>query len=139
MERQTGNPRRPTVSPEVRHLIRQISLANPRWGAPRLHGELLKIGIEVCQATVAKYMVRHRNPPSQTWRTFLENHSKQLVAIDFFTVPTIRFQVLYVFLVFGPGCLWRIDTVAVKRSDPRNALRLRTQIPNYFIGSLWRR
>jgi putative transposase len=92
---------RPTVSPGVRHLIRQISLANPRWGAPRIHGELLKIGIEVCQATVAKYMVRHRKPPSQTWRTFLENHSKQLVAIDFFTVPTMRFQVLYVFLVLA--------------------------------------
>jgi transposase InsO family protein len=92
---------RPTVSPEVRHLIRQISLANPRWGAPRLPGELLKIGIEVWQATVAKYMVRHRNPPSQTWRTFLEHHSKQLLAIDFFTVPTIRFQVLYVFLVLA--------------------------------------
>jgi hypothetical protein len=92
---------RPTVSPEVRHLVRQMSLANPRWGAPRIHGELLKIGIEVCQATVAKYMVRHRKPPSQTWRTFLENHSKQLVAIDFFTVPTLRFQILYVLLVLA--------------------------------------
>ena len=92
---------RPTVSPEVRHLIRRISLANPRWGAPRIHGELLKIGIEVCQATVAKYMVRHRKPPSQTWRTFLENHAKQLVSIDFFVVPTMRFQVLYVFLVLA--------------------------------------
>src|SRR6266480_1359006 len=92
---------RPTVSPEVRHLIRRISLANPRWGAPRIHGELLKIGIEVCQATVAKYMVRHRKPPSQTWGTFLENHAKQLVSIDFFAVLTIRFQVLYVFLVLA--------------------------------------
>ena len=81
---------RPAVSPEVRNLIRQMSHANPRWGAPRIHGELLKIGIEVCQATVAKYMVRHRKPPSQTWQTFLRNHTKDLVSIDFFVVPTMR-------------------------------------------------
>jgi hypothetical protein len=63
-------------SPEVRNLIRQMSLANPRWGAPRIHGELLKIGIEVSQATVAKYMARHGKPPSQTWRTFLRTWGK---------------------------------------------------------------
>src|SRR6202011_1565277 len=79
---------RPAVSPEVRNLIRQMSHANPRWGAPRIHGELLKIGIELCQATVAKYMVRHRKPPSQTWRTFLRKHTKDLVSLDFFVVPT---------------------------------------------------
>ena len=73
---------RPAVSPEVCNLIRQMSLANPRWGAPRIHGELLKIGIEVSQATVAKYMVRQRKPPSQTWRTFLENHVKDLVSVS---------------------------------------------------------
>src|SRR6266446_10969107 len=66
------------VSPEVRNLIRKMSLANPRWGAPRIHEELLKIGIAVSQATVAKYMVRHRKPPSQTCRTFLKNHAKDL-------------------------------------------------------------
>ena len=85
---------RPAVSLEVRNLIRQMSLANPRWGAPRIHGELLRIGIEVCQATVAKYMARHRQPPSQTWRTFLKNHTKDLVSLDFFVVPTITFQLL---------------------------------------------
>src|SRR5438034_1058575 len=74
---------RPTVSPEVRNLIRHMSLANPRWGAPRIHGELLKLGIQVSQATVAKYMVRHRKPPSQSWRTFLKNHAKDLVSADF--------------------------------------------------------
>ena len=71
------------------------------WGAPRLHGELLKLGIEITEPTVAKYMLRQRMPPSQTWRTFLENHVKSMVSVDFFTVPTIRFQVLYVFLVLA--------------------------------------
>ncbi len=79
---------RPSASLEVRSLIRQMSLANPRWGAPRIHGELLKIGIEVSQATVAKYMARHKKPPSQTWRTFLKNHAKDLASVDFFVVPT---------------------------------------------------
>ena len=70
-------------------------------GAPRIHGELLKFGIDVGETSVSKYMIRRRNPPSQTWRTFLENHGKTTVSIDFFTLPTIRFQVLYVFLVLA--------------------------------------
>jgi hypothetical protein len=74
---------------------------NPFWGAPRIHGELLKLGINIAESSVSKYMVRGNKPPSQTWRTFLENHAQQLVSIDFFTVPTIRFQVLYVFLVLA--------------------------------------
>src|SRR3989442_2263323 len=76
-----------------------MSLASPRWGAPRIHGELLKIGIAVSQATVAKYMVRHRKPPSQTWRTFLKTHAKDLVSADFFVVPTITFQLLFVVVI----------------------------------------
>jgi putative transposase len=79
---------RPTVAADVRTLIRTIAQANPRWGAPRIHGELLKLGIDVSQATVAKYMGRRRPPPSQTWRTFLRNHIGQIVAADFFVVPT---------------------------------------------------
>jgi hypothetical protein len=74
---------RPTVPLEIRTLIRTMSAANPLWGAPRIHGELLKLGIQVGQATVAKYMVRRRQPPSQTWRTFLRNHVGQMVAADF--------------------------------------------------------
>jgi hypothetical protein len=74
---------------------------NPGWGAPRIHGELLKLGFHIGESSVSKYMVRSRRPPSQTWRTFLENHAQQLVSIDFFTVPTLRFQVLYVFLVLA--------------------------------------
>jgi hypothetical protein len=89
------------VAPEVRNLIRKMSLANPRWGAPRLHGELLRLGIQVSQATVAKYMVRHGKPPSQTWRSFLNNHAKDLVAVDFFVVPTITFQLLFAFVILG--------------------------------------
>ncbi len=94
-------PGRPTVPREVRNLIRKISLANPLWGAPRIHGELLKLGIEVSQATVAKYMARRQKPPSQTWRTFLNNHVKELVSTDFFVVPTLSFRVLFVFIVLA--------------------------------------
>jgi putative transposase len=96
-----GQLGRPAVSREVRDLIRRMCRENPGWGAPRIHGELLKLGIDVGESSVSKYMVRGRKPPSQTWRTFLENHVKQLVSIDFFTVHTLRFQVLYVFLVLA--------------------------------------
>ena len=74
---------RPRVDAELRDLIRQISRANRLWGAPRIHGELLKLGIEVSQGTVSKYMIRGRKPPSQTWRTFLNNHSKDLISLDY--------------------------------------------------------
>lgn len=96
-----GKPGRPSVPKDVRQLIRRLSRENPLWGAPRIHGELLKLGIDIGETSVGKYMARHRKPPSQTWRTFLENHVKTMVSIDFFTVPTIRFQVLYVFLVLA--------------------------------------
>ena len=78
-----------------------MSRENPLWGAPRIHGELLKLGFAIGESSVSKYMVRSRRPPSQTWRTFLENHVKSMASVDFFTVPTIRFQVLYVFLVLA--------------------------------------
>ena len=94
-------PGRPSVSREVIDLIRKMSLANPRWGAPRIHGELLKLGFELSEATVAKYMVRHRKPPSQTWRTFLVNHAKELVSADFFVAPTVFFKVLFVFVILS--------------------------------------
>ena len=78
-----------------------MSQANPLWGAPRIHGELLKLDIHLSQATVSKYMIRHRKPPSQSWKTFLNNHASDLVSIDFLTVPTATFRVLYVFLVLS--------------------------------------
>jgi putative transposase len=96
-----GRGGRPGTPQEIRTLIRDMSSANVLWGAPRLQGELLKLGIEVSQATVAKYMVSYRKPPSQTWRTFLENHVKQLVSVDFFVVPTVSFRILYVFIVLA--------------------------------------
>jgi len=96
-----GQPGRPVVSREIRALIRQMCRENAGWGAPRIHGELLKLGIDIGESSVSKYMVRGRKPPSQTWRTFLDNHLTQLVSIDFFTVPTLRFQILYVLLVLA--------------------------------------
>ena len=96
-----NGPGRPAVAPEVRALIRRMSAANPLWGAPRIHGELQKLGIEISQATVSKYVVRHRRPPSQTWKTFLDNHLGSLVSVDFFTVPTVTFKVLFVFVVLA--------------------------------------
>src|SRR5258708_4295684 len=96
-----GQPGRPAVPKDVRELIHRMSRENPLWVRPRIHGELLKLGIDIGETSVGKYIVRKRKPPSQTWRTFLENHVKTMVSIDFFTVPTIRFQVLYVFLVLA--------------------------------------
>src|SRR6267154_3667222 len=93
---QGGRPRTPV---EIRYLIREMSLANPLWGAPRIHGELLKLGIDVGQTTVAKYMARGRRPPSQGWKTFLRNHADGIASMDLFVVPTISFRLLYGFLV----------------------------------------
>jgi len=84
---------------EIRQLIREMSLANPFWGAPRIHGALLKLGIDVGQTCVAKYMARHRGPPSQGWRTFLLNHANGIASIDLFVVPTISFRLLYGLLI----------------------------------------
>ena len=94
-------PGRPAVALEVRALIRRMSQANALWGAPRIHGELQKLGLEISQATVSKYVVRVRKPPSQTWRTFLTNHVQTLVSVDFFTVPTVTFKVLFVFVILA--------------------------------------
>jgi hypothetical protein len=85
---------RPKVSVAVRSLIRRMSVENPLWGAPRIHGELLKLGIEVAQSTVAKYMARRRPGSGQTWKTFLRNHAAGLGSMDFLVVPTINFRLL---------------------------------------------
>jgi putative transposase len=96
-----GKPGRPGVPSEVRELIRTMNRENPLWGAPKIHGQLLKLGIEIGETSVSKYMTRRRRPPSQTWKTFLTNHITSMVSVDFFSVPTIRFQILYVFLVLA--------------------------------------
>ena len=92
---------RPKVSVEIRTLISRMSRENYLWGAHRLHGELLKLGLDICESTIAKYMVRRTGPPSQTWRTFIRNHLPDLVAVDFFTVHTATFKTLYVFLILS--------------------------------------
>jgi len=94
--RSTG---RPPIPSDVRVLIRTMSHENPLWGAPRIHGELLKLGIDISQATIGKYMGRRRQPPSQTWRTFLQNHIGQIVAADFFVVPTATYRLLFVLVL----------------------------------------
>ncbi len=90
---------RPPLCQEVRNLIRRLSRENPNWGIPRIKSELALLGYDVAKSTVAKYISRQPKPPSQTWRTFLANHANQIVACDFFTVPTVTFRVLYVFVL----------------------------------------
>jgi transposase InsO family protein len=90
---------RPQIDTDVRALIRQMSIENPLWGAPRIHGELLKLGFDVAQSSVAKYMVKRSGPPSQGWHSFLRNHAPDIAAMDLFVVPTIGFNLLYAFVV----------------------------------------
>ena len=92
---------RPGISRELRDLVCKMAVANPLWGAPRIHGELLKLGIEVSERTVSRLMPKRRKPPSQSWRAFLANHVNELISIDFFTVPTATFRVLFVLVVLA--------------------------------------
>lgn len=119
---------RPSVPTEVRAL-RTMSNANPRWGAPRIHGELLKLGFDVCQATVAKYMIRRRQPPSQTWRTFLANHIGQIVAADFCVVPTATGRLLFVLVMLAHE---RRGIVHVAVTDRPRAAWTRQQLREAF-------
>jgi putative transposase len=134
--RRTGRPRVPA---DVRALIRAMSETNPLWGAPRIHGELLKLGLAISQASVAKYMVRCRRPPSQTWRTFLTNHQNELMAADFFVVPTVTYRLLFVLVLLAhdrrrivhlavtahPGASWTAQQL--REACPWNAT------PRYLI------
>ena len=97
----SGRPGRPCIDRDVRELIRRTSRANPTWGSPRIVGELGKLGIMVAKSTVEKYRIRTTSPPSPTWKAFLDSHVKDLVPIDFFIVPTVRFEVLYVLIVLA--------------------------------------
>jgi putative transposase len=98
---QSGRPGRPPIAEDVRNLIRQMWQTNPTWGSPRIVGELRKLGIEVTKSTVEKYRVRPKKPPSPTWKTFLTNHMQDMVALDFFTVPTVTYKVLFVLLILA--------------------------------------
>ena len=90
---------RPPISPEIRALVTGMAAANPLWGVPRIHGELRMLGIDIGERTVSRVIPKRRTPPSQTWRTFLTNHVRDLVSIDFFTVPTTGWRVLFVLVV----------------------------------------
>src|ERR1700761_9823961 len=130
---------RPTVPAEIRLLIREMSIANPLWGAPRIHGELLKLGIEIGQTSVAKYMARRRGPPSQGWKTFLRNHAGGIAAMDLFVVPTISFRLLYGLLIMRHGrrqILWLGVTAHPTAEWIANQLTEACgweQIPRYLI------
>lgn len=89
------------ASPEIRALIRKMAAANPFWGAPRIHGELLKLGVQISERSVSRLLPKKRKPPSQTWKSFLDNHLNELVSIDFFTVPTATFRVLFALVVLA--------------------------------------
>jgi putative transposase len=136
---------RPPVSSEVKALIKKMATANPYWGAPRMHGELLKLGIEVSERTVSRLMPKDKKPSSQTWRAFLNNHLQDLVSIDFFTVPTATFRVLFVLVVLShhrrrvvyfnvtehPTALWtgqQIVEAFPEATAPRYLLRDQDQI-----------
>jgi transposase InsO family protein len=120
---------RPKVSAELRALVAEMSRANPLWGAPRIHGELLKLGFEVAQSTVAKYMVRRRGPPSQGWKTFLRNHVPHIGAIDLFVVPTAGFKLLYGLVIIG---LQRRDLVWINVTANPTADWIARQITEAF-------
>jgi len=92
-------PGRPQIWREIRDLVRQMCSENATWGVPRIHSEILLLGYDVSESSVANYMNRDRKPPSQTWRTFLDNHVRDIVAVDFFTVPTATFRILFTFVV----------------------------------------
>jgi hypothetical protein len=94
---------RPGIDQEPRDLVRRMCKENPLWGAPRIHGELLKLGFDVAQSTVSKYMLRRRGPPSQGWKTFLRNHADAIASVDFLIVPTLAFERLFVFVILGLG------------------------------------
>jgi hypothetical protein len=98
---QSGRPGRHSIAKEVRELIRAMWQANPTWGSPRIVGELRKLGIEVAKSTVEKYRVRPRKLPSPTWKAFLKNHMREVVALDFFTVPTVTCKVLFVLVILA--------------------------------------
>jgi hypothetical protein len=122
---------RPQIETELCVLIRRMSVENPLWGAPRIHGELLKLGFEVAQSSVAKYMIKRRGPPSQGWRTFLRSHAPSIAAMDLFVVPTIGFKLIYAFVIVR---LDRRDIVWINvTADPTSEWVAR-QITEAFPG-----
>jgi hypothetical protein len=137
---------RPPVNAEITALARKMAAANPLWGAPRIHAELLKLGIDVAERTVSRLLPKRRSPPSQTWRMFLTNHVRDLVSIDFVTVPTARLRVLFVLVILAhhrrrvlhfnvtehPTAAWTAHLPRRLRaalSPPRSRQHLRSRVP----------
>jgi transposase InsO family protein len=120
---------RPQIEADLRALIRRMSIENPLWGAPRIHGELLKLGVAVAQSSVAKYMVKRRGPPSQGWCTFLHNHAPDIAAMDLFVVPTIGFDLLYSLVIVR---LDRRELVWISVTTNPNAEWVARQITEAF-------
>ena len=120
---------RPQIETDLRALIRRMSIENPLWGAPRIHGELLKLGFAVAQSSVAKYMVKRRRPPSQGWRTFLRNHAPDIAAMDLFVVPTVGFDLLYALVIVR---LDRRDLVWINVTENPTAEWIARQIIEAF-------
>ena len=120
---------RPHIDADLRALIRRMSLDNPLWGAPRIHGELLKLGFAVAQSSVAKYMGKRSGPPSQGWRTFLCNHAPDIAAMDFFVAPTIGFDLLYVLVIIR---LARRNLVWINVTTNPTADRIARQVTEAF-------
>jgi transposase InsO family protein len=120
---------RPQIDADLRALIRWMSAENPLWGAPRIHGELLKLGFEVAQSSVAKYMIKRRGPPSQSWCTFLRNHAPDIAAMDLFVVPTIGFDLLYALVIVR---LARRDLVWINATAHPTAEWIARQITEAF-------
>ena len=146
----SSKPGRPNIDAELRQLICRMCRENQSWGAPRIHSELQLLGYDVSETTVAKYMVRRKKPPSQTWRTFLDNHARDIVAVDFFTVPSATFRILFVFLVLrhdrrivvhfnvtaNPTAVWTAQQIveAFPSDDaPRFLLRDRDSIYGHYF------
>jgi len=122
---------RPQIDTDLRALIRRMSIDNPLWGAPRIHGELLKLGFEVAQSSVAKYMVKRHGPPSQGWRTFLRNHAPDIAAMDLFVAPTIGCDLLYGLVIIR---LARRDLVWINVTPNPTAEWIARQITRHSLG-----
>jgi hypothetical protein len=123
-------PRNTQIDTELRGLVRRMSVENPLWGAPRIHGELLRLGFEVAQSSVAKYMVKRRGTPSQGWRTFLRNHTPDIAAMDLFVVPTIGFDLLYALVIV------RLETSSGSTSPQiRRPNGLHVKLRKPFLGT----
>src|SRR6202047_3693699 len=120
---------RPRIDSEMRALIRRMSRENPLWGAPRIHGELLMLGIEVAQSTVARYMTRRQGPPSQGWKTFLRNHSAGIASIDLFAVRTISFKLLYGLVILSHA---RRQLVSIRVTNNPTAEWIAGQVTDAF-------